>query len=255
MNYSDKPIKIYFVSDAHLGFPNHKESLAREKLLVQWLDMVSIDATEIYLLGDMFDFWFEYKRVVPKGYTRFLGKLSEICDKGIKVHFFTGNHDLWVFDYLPNEVGVIVHRDREIREINQKRFFIAHGDGLGPQDTGFKILKKIFKNKTAQWIFSRIHPNFAIKLAIKWSKNSRYNENPETLQFLGKEKERLIQYAYRKLEKQHFDFFIFGHRHVPIEFKLKDNSMFVYLGDWLNNFTYAEFDGNNVKLKTFLNND
>ncbi len=249
MNFSSNHKKIYFASDAHLGFPNHEESLKREKLLVQWLEDVRKDASEIYLLGDMFDFWFEYKRVVPKGFTRFLGKLSEICDEGITVHFFTGNHDLWVFDYLPREVGVVVHRDREIREINGKKFFIAHGDGLGPSDIGFKLLKKIFKNKAAQWLFARIHPNAAVRLAVRWSQHNRYNENPETHHFLGPEKERLIQYAYRKLNEQHYDFFIFGHRHLPIEYKLKENSVFINLGDWINHFTYAEFDGEQVLLK------
>ncbi len=255
MGFSDKPIKIYFVSDAHLGFPNHIESLKREKLLVKWLDHISKDATEIYLLGDIFDFWFEYKRVVPRGFTRFLGKLSELCDKGITIHFFTGNHDMWIFDYLPNEVGIIVHKDREIKEINNKRLFIAHGDGLGPEDTSFKLLKKIFRNKVAQWIFAWIHPNFAIKIAIKWSHSNRYNESPEKQKFLGIEKERLIQYACKKLSQQHYDFFIFGHRHIPIELKLKENCTFINLGDWLNHFTYAEFDGNNIKLKYFLNHE
>jgi len=248
----NRATKIYFVSDAHLGFPNAVESLKREKLLVRWLDEVSQDASEIYLLGDIFDFWFEYKRVVPKGYTRFLGKISQITDQGIKVHFFTGNHDLWVFDYLPNEIGVEVHRDREIRIINGKKFFIAHGDGLGPSDIGFKYLKKIFKNRFAQWLFARIHPNFAVRMAVRWSQHNRYHENPKNFNFLGEDKERLIQYAKRKIENEHYDFFIFGHRHLPIEFMLNPNTKFVNLGDWLFHFTYAIFDGNDVTLHQYL---
>lgn len=247
----NKQTKIYFVSDAHLGFPNYEESRKREQLLVRWLDEISKDATEIYLLGDIFDFWFEYKRVVPKGFTRLLGKIAELTDRGITVHFFTGNHDLWVFDYLPKETGVIVHRDRQIRIINGKKFFIAHGDGLGPSDIGFKYLKKIFKNKFAQWLFARIHPNFAIRLAIKWSQHNRYSEDPQNFNFLGEDKERLIQYAKRKLEKEHYDFFIFGHRHVPIIFPLSSNSLFINLGDWLNHFTFAIFDGNTVQLLSY----
>jgi len=247
----NKPEKIYFVSDAHLGFPNAKESLVREKLLVKWLNEASKDATEIYLLGDIFDFWFEYKRVVPKGYSRLLGKLAELTDNGIIVHFFTGNHDLWVFDYLPNEVGVIVHRDREVRTINGKKMFIAHGDGLGPSDVGFKYLKKIFKNPFAQWLFARIHPNFAVRLAIRWSQHNRYHENPKNFTFLGEDKERLIQYAKRKLETEHFDFFVFGHRHLPLEWELPQNSKYVNLGDWLFHFTYAVFDGNDVNLRRY----
>lgn len=244
----NKPTKIYFVSDAHLGFPNAKESLEREKLLVKFLNEASKDATEIYLLGDIFDFWFEYKRVVPKGYTRFLGKIAELTDKGIPVHFFTGNHDLWVFDYLPNEIGIVVHRDREIRTIHHHKFFIAHGDGLGPSDIGFKYLKKIFKNRFAQWLFARIHPNFAVRMAIKWSQHNRYHENPKNFTFLGEEKERLIQYAKRKLEQEQIDFFIFGHRHLPLELSLNNKAKFINLGDWLFHFTYAIYNGKNVTL-------
>jgi UDP-2,3-diacylglucosamine hydrolase len=245
-------IKIYFVSDAHLGFPNHPESLIREKLLVKWLNTVSNDATSIYLLGDIFDFWFEYKRVVPRGYTRLLGKLSELCDKGIPIHFFTGNHDMWTYDYLSNEVGLIIHKDKEVLIINNKVFFIAHGDGLGPDDKSYKILKKIFRNKFAQWLFSKLHPNFAIKIATKWSHHNRYNENPQNLIYKGKNGERLIQYAYRKLNDEHYDYFIFGHRHIPMMIKLNEKSLLVNLGDWINNFTYAVFDGNNLTLKSFL---
>lgn len=236
------------MSDAHLGFPNSKESLIREKLLVKWLDEVSKDATEIYFLGDIFDFWFEYKRVVPRGFTRFLGKIAELTDNGIIVHFFTGNHDMWVFDYLPNEVGVIVHRDYEVRNINSKKMFIAHGDGLGPSDLKYKCLKKIFKNPFAQWLFAHIHPNLSIKLATQWSTHNHNNRNSKTFNFLGEDKERLIQYAKRKLETEHFDFFIFGHRHLPTEWKLAHNSKYVNLGDWLVHFTYAIFDGNDVTI-------
>jgi UDP-2,3-diacylglucosamine hydrolase len=240
--------KIYFLSDAHLGLPNEKESLVREKLLVEWLDKIKTDAAEIYFVGDMFDFWFEHKRVVPRGFTRFLGKVSEICDSGIPVHYFTGNHDLWVFNYLPKETGVIIHRDFIVKEVSGKKFLIAHGDGLGPNDRSFKVLKKIFLNKLCQWFFSRLHPNFTMWIGINWSRSSRYNDNPKNLTFLGEHKERLIVYAKEKLKEQHYDYFIFGHRHVPYEFQLKDNSKFINLGDWITNFTYAEFDGNDVKL-------
>lgn len=242
------PKKIYFLSDAHLGLPNEKESLVREKLLVEWLDKVKADAAEIYFVGDMFDFWFEHKRVVPRGFTRFLGKVSEICDSGIPVHYFTGNHDLWVFNYLPTETGVIIHRKHIVKEYNGKRFFIAHGDGLGPNDRSFKILKKIFLNKFCQWFFQRLHPNFTMWIGINWSRSSRYNDKTENLTFLGEKKERLIAFAKEKLKEEHYDFFIFGHRHVPYEFPLEENVKFINLGDWITNFTYAEFDGNDLKL-------
>ncbi len=243
--------KIYFLSDAHLGLPNHKESLIREKLIVKWLDEIKNDAQEIYLVGDIFDFWFEHKRVVPKGFTRLLGKISEICDSGIPIHFFTGNHDLWIFNYLPKETGVILHRNEIIKEFNGKRFLIAHGDALGPKDTGFKILKKIFLNKFVQWFFKRLHPNFTMWIGINWSKSSRYYDKTENLKFLGEDKERLILYAKSKLEKEHFDFFIFGHRHVPMEILLSQSSKFINLGDWITNFTYAVFDGNDLNLKKY----
>ena len=243
--------KIYFLSDAHLGLPNFEESLVREKLLVEWLEKVRKDAKEIYLVGDIFDFWFEHKRVVPRGFTRFLGKISEICDSGIPVHFFTGNHDLWIFNYLPKETGVILHREKIILETNGKRFLIAHGDALGPKDTSFKILKKIFLNKVCQWFFQRLHPNFTMWIGINWSKGSRYNDKTENLRFLGEDKERLIIYAKRKLKEQHYDYFIFGHRHVPYEFQLENNSKYINLGDWITNFTYAEFDGQELSLKHY----
>lgn len=243
--------KTYFLSDAHLGLPNHEKSLIREKLLVKWLDEIKADAEEIYLVGDIFDFWFEHKRVVPKGFTRFLGKISEICDSGIPVHFFTGNHDLWVFNYLDKETGVILHREKYLPIINGKQFLIAHGDALGPNDTGFKILKKIFLNKLVQWFFKRLHPNFTMWIGINWSQGSRYNDKSENLKFLGEDKERLLAYAKRKLEKDHFDFFVFGHRHVPYEFQLNKDSKFVNLGDWITNFTYAVFDGKELQLKYY----
>ncbi len=243
--------KIYFLSDAHLGLPNHKESLVREKLLVEWLETVRKDAEEIFLVGDIFDFWFEHKRVVPKGFTRFLGKLSEVCDSGIPVHFFTGNHDLWIFGYLPAETGVILHREKFICERSGKRFLIAHGDALGPKDKSFKLLKKLFLNKICQWFFKRLHPNFTMWIGINWSKGSRYNDKSENLRFLGEDKERLIAYAKRKLSQEYYDYFIFGHRHVPYEFKLGEKTKFINLGDWITNFTYAEFDGKDLNLKYY----
>lgn len=239
--------KTYFVSDVHLGLPDNKESLAREKLLVRWLDEVSADAEKIYLVGDVFDFWFEYKRVVPRGFTRLLGKIAEITDKGIEVHFFTGNHDIWVFDYLPEETGVILHKEKLVTEINGKKFLIAHGDGLGPGDKGFKRMKKVFTCRFAQWLFARIHPNFAVWMAHSWSRKSRYKEEKKKLQFKGPEKEWLILYAKKKLEKEHYDYFIFGHRHITVKYKLND-AVFINLGDWLHNFSYAVFDGNELRL-------
>lgn len=223
-------------------------SLEREKMLVSWLEKCAADATEIFLVGDVFDFWFEYKSVIPRGYTRLLGTLSNITDKGIPVHWFTGNHDMWIFDYLPEETGIILHRKPVIREFGGKRFFIGHGDGLGPGDTGYKLIKKVFANKTCQWLFARLHPNLGIGLANYLSKRSRAKSHYADRVFLGEENEWLAQYARRKLETSHFDYFIFGHRHLPLKIELNPKSTYFNLGDWLWYYTYGKFDGANFEL-------
>ncbi|MBI4646829.1 MAG: UDP-2,3-diacylglucosamine diphosphatase [Bacteroidia bacterium] len=232
-------IKTYFVSDLHLGFPDMKISLEREKLFVKWLDEIKNDAREIYLMGDIFDVWFEYKRVVPRGFTRLLGKISEITDDGIPVHFFPGNHDHWITDYLPSETGVLLHRNNLITTISEKKFFLAHGDGLGPADTGYKFIKKIF--------------NFAVSLAAYFSRRSRASYKDKLKNFKGIENEWLVIFAREQLNISHYDFFIFGHRHTPINIMLSGKTRFINLGDWLNNYTYAVFDGNDVELKNYVN--
>lgn len=241
--------KIYFASDIHLGIPDISSSLEREKLFVRFLDKIKEDASAIFLVGDIFDFWFEYKRVVPRGFTRLLGKISEITDSGIPIHFFTGNHDIWVFDYLPAETGIILHRESLQWDANGKKFFISHGDGLGPGDKGYKFLKKIFTNRVLQWMFARLHPNFVIWLASRLSEDSRLSG--VSVNFLGEEKECLVQYAYKLLEQEYFDYFIFGHRHIPIDITLKNGSRFIYLGDWIKHFTYGVFNGKDFSLQTF----
>ncbi|MGZ2370076.1 UDP-2,3-diacylglucosamine diphosphatase [Ancylomarina sp. YFZ004] len=244
--------KIYFASDVHLGAPALNNNLQREKLFVKWLNQVKEDAKAIYLMGDIFDFWFEYKRAVPRGFTRFFGKLAEICDSGIEVHFFTGNHDIWVFDYLPQELGVIVHRKEFRTEIDGKKFFLAHGDGLGPYDKGYKMLKKIFTNKFLQWCFARLHPNFAIGLALKWSSHSRLSDGKvEADQFRGTDKEWLVLFANDILKNEDFDYFVFGHRHWPSNIELDKGARYINTGDWISHFTYAVFDGENMELMNF----
>jgi len=244
--------KIYFASDVHLGAPALNNNLQREKLFVKWLNQVKEDAKAVYLMGDIFDFWFEYKRAVPRGFTRVLGKLAEICDSGIEVHFFTGNHDIWVFDYLPQELGVIVHHKEVRTEIDGKKFFLAHGDGLGPYDKGYKMLKKIFTNKFLQWCFARLHPNFAIGLALKWSSHSRLSDGKvEADQFRGTDKEWLVLFANETLKNEDFDYFVFGHRHWPSNIKLDKGARYINTGDWISHFTYAVFDGENMELMNF----
>ncbi len=243
--------KIYFISDFHLGVPDRKSSLERERKIVRWLEVVKKDASEIYLLGDVFDFWFEYKHAVPKGYVRLLGKLAELSDSGIKLHFFTGNHDMWVFGYLPDEIGAVIYREPVTREINGKRFYIGHGDGLGPGDHGYKFIKKVFANKFCQWLFARLHPNFGIPLALYFSRKSRIATGTADEKFLGDDKEWLIIYSKEILQSEHFDYFIFGHRHLPLNMKLSDTSTYINLGEWINYFTYAVFDGVSLKLEKF----
>ena len=244
--------KIYFASDFHLGVPNYESSRRREKILVDWLDSIKVDAQEVYLVGDLFDFWFEYKFTVPKGYVRFLGKIAELTDSGIPVHFFTGNHDMWMFDYLPQEIGVEIHRDNIIRDFNGKRFYIGHGDGLGPGDRKYKFLKNFFASKTCQWLFARIHPNLGMGIANMWSKNSRIANIKDGEEFLGDENEWLYIYSKEILEKEHFDYFIFGHRHLVLDLPIKGtSSRYVNLGEWATgNPHFASFDGESLTLQS-----
>lgn len=233
----------------HLGLPNPEKSLIREKLLVKLLNEIKDNADTIYFVGDLFDFWWEYKYVVPRGYVRFLGAVAEIVDSGTKVHFFTGNHDVWMKDYLEKELGVKVHTKELTPDISGKKFFIAHGDGLGPGDKGYKLLKKIFTNRFLQWCYSRLHPNFAFSLAKLWSHSRRKNEEEYT--FNGEDKETLIQHSKDILRDEHYDYFIFGHRHYPLIIDLNESSKHVNIGDWLINYTYAKFDGTDLKLMSY----
>ena len=242
--------KIYFASDFHLGVPDHTTSLEREKKIVKWLDEIKKDAQEIYLIGDVFDFWFEYKTAVPKGFVRLLGKMAEISDSGIPIILFTGNHDMWMFDYLPKEIGAIVHRKPIVREYNGKKFYIGHGDGLGPGDYGYKTIKKIFASPLCQWLFARLHPNFGMGIGQYWSKKSRISNGSSDEKFLGEDKERLLLYSKEQLKKEHFDYFIFGHRHLPLDIKLNERSRYINLGEWVNYYTYAVFDGAELVLKS-----
>jgi UDP-2,3-diacylglucosamine hydrolase len=246
-----KRVKIYFASDFHLGTPNFEESLIRERKIVSWLEEVRKDATQIFLMGDLFDFWFEYKYTAPKGFTRFLGTIANIVDSGIPVHFFIGNHDMWMFDYLELELGVTIHRKQGVFKLGKKTFFLGHGDGLGPGDGKYKIIKKIFASKISQWFFARVHPNFSFTIANNWSRASRKKEK-EPQVFLGEEKEWLISYCKRKLKENNtIDYFLFGHRHLPISHEITENCKYINTGDWLNHFTYAVFDGEQLELKKF----
>lgn len=240
--------KIYFASDFHLGMPTLEESIIREKKIVSWLDSIKLDAKSIYLIGDVFDFWFEYKKVVPKGFIRFLGKIAELSDSGVKIYFSIGNHDLWVKDYFENEIGMKVLRKSIILEENGKKIFISHGDGLGRGDYFYKFLRVIFTSKICQWLFARLHPNFAIRIAHLWSKNSRKRkESP----FKDPKNEILFNYCKKQQAINPVDYYIFGHRHLPLEMSIDNNCKYINVGDWINHFTYAVFDGESVNVKKY----
>lgn len=244
--------KIYFASDNHLGAPNHEKSILREKLFVSWLDEIKEDAAVVFLLGDLFDFWFEYKKVVPKGFTRTLGKLAEISDSDIPIHYFVGNHDLWMNGYFEEELGIPVYYRPKEFIFNNKTFFIGHGDGLGPGDKGFKRMKKIFTNPVAKWFFRWLHPDLGVKLAQYFSVKSRLISGDEDVKFLGEDKEWLVQYCKRKELEKHRDFYVFGHRHLPLEINISEQSKYINLGDWISYYTYAVFDGEKMELKKYL---
>jgi len=241
--------KIYFLSDFHLGAPDEKSSLVREKKLVRFFDSIRHDAAQIFIVGDIFDFWYEYKEVVPRGYVRLLGKLAELTDAGIPIHFFVGNHDMWMHDYFQKELNISVYFEPKVFEFNQKIFYIGHGDGLGPGDHGYKFIKKIFRNPLCQWAFGQLHPTWGIGLANYFSRKSRVKTGNSDEIFLGEDKEWLILYCREILEQKHYDYFIFGHRHFPLDFKLSADSRYINLGDWIRNFTYASFDGKDMELK------
>ncbi|TDQ76967.1 UDP-2,3-diacylglucosamine diphosphatase [Sphingobacterium yanglingense] len=240
--------KIYFASDFHLGSYPKEQSEIREREIVKWLDHIKQDASELYLVGDVFDFWFEYSTVVPKGYIRFLGKLAELADAGIKITLFKGNHDMWMFGYLKKEIGATIIDNELILDLNGKSCYIHHGDGLGPGDKKYKILKKIFRSSFCQWLFARLHPNLGIGIAQRWSKHSRISNNNDE-KFLGEDREWLIQYANDILHTQHYDYFIFGHRHFPYEIELRKDSKIINLGEWINYYTYAVWDGQTLNLQ------
>ena len=240
--------KIYFLSDFHLGAPNASASLQREKKIIQFLDEIKSAAAAIFIVGDLFDFWYEYKKVVPRGYVRILGKLAEITDSGIPVHFFVGNHDMWMKDYFQKEMNIPVYFEPVTFEFNGKRFLVGHGDGHGPGDRGYKFLKRIFRNKTCQWLFGLLPPAIGMGAANYFSRKSRAQTGQAEEVFLGEDKEWLIIYCKGILQKEHYDYFVFGHRHLPINFNLPPGSLYINLGDWIKYNSYAVFDGVSLAL-------
>ena len=242
--------KIYFASDNHLGAPTPEESAPRERIFVQWLNHIKEDVGVLFLLGDLFDFWFEYKTVVPKGFVRVLGKLAELADAGIPIHFFVGNHDMWMLDYLEKEIGITVYYSPQEFTFNGKSFFIGHGDGLGPYDMGYKRMKKIFKNPFFQWCFRWLHPDWGMRLGHYLSVKNKLISGEEDAIFLGEENEWLAQYAKKKQQEKARDYYVFGHRHIPLDIPI-DQARYINLGDWISHYTYAVFDGKALELKSW----
>ena len=243
--------KVYFASDLHLGAPTAVASFPREKKFVAWLDEVKKDAEAIFLLGDLFDFWFEYETVVPKGFVRVLGKLAEIKDSGIPIFFFVGNHDLWMNDYFEKELNIPVYHKPQVFKINNKTLLIGHGDGLGPGDIGYKRMKKVFTFPLFKWMFKWLHPDLGVKLGQYMSVKNKVISGDEDAKYLGDENEWLVQYCKRKLSLTHYDYFVFGHRHLPLEIELQENSTYINTGDWVSYFTYGEFTSESFSLKKY----
>lgn len=239
---------IYFASDFHLGL-EETNSHYREKIIVQWLSKIEKDAKSIYLLGDIFDFWFEYRKVVPKGFIRFLAKIADLIDKGTEIHLFVGNHDLWLKDYLSTEIGLIIHHKPILINVHSKSIYIGHGDGLGDGDYFYKFLRKVFTSNISQWLFTRLHPNLAFTIAHKWSRGSR---RVEENRFISEEKEILLEYC-RKLQKINpIDYYIFGHRHLPLKLKVDEKSQYYNTGDWINHFSYIVLKEGKLSTKKFI---
>ena len=243
--------KVYFASDNHLGAPTMEASLPREKKFVAWLDEIKHDAAAIFLLGDLFDFWFEYKRVIPKGFTRTLGKLAEISDSGIPIYYFVGNHDLWMNGYFEDELNITVFHKPQEFTFNETTLLIGHGDGLGPGDKGYKRMKKVFTNGFCKWLFKWLHPDIGVKLAQYLSVKNRLISGEEDVKFLGEDNEWLVQYCRKKEAEQHRDYYVFGHRHLPMEIDIANNSKYINLGDWISYYTYAEFSNTNISLNKY----
>lgn len=242
--------KICFASDFHLGVPNASKSLEREKKIVRWIKEECHDADIVVFLGDVFDFWFEYKHVVPKGYTRLLGAIAGLCDAGKEVYMFKGNHDMWMFGYLRDELGVKIIDHELITTWNGKRFFLHHGDGLGPGDRSYKFIKMIFRNRICQWLFAFIHPYWGMSLAQYLSSRSRL-ANDRKEQPFDEPNEWILNFCKEKLKTESYDFMIFGHRHLPLDIQVNNQCRYINLGEWVHHFTYAVYDGIKLELKRF----
>ncbi|MCH5229190.1 MAG: UDP-2,3-diacylglucosamine diphosphatase [Muribaculaceae bacterium] len=238
----------YFLSDLHLGAPYMEDSRDSEKRIVAFLDSISGSADTIYLMGDILDYWYEYRYVVPRGYVRFFGKLSQLSDSGVKIIWFKGNHDIWIFDYLPRELGIEVRDGWSIDEIYGKKVFLNHGDGVGKLEPSFKIIRSIFRNKFCQWMFAGIHPRWTVPFAYNWSAHSRKGGEQR-----GIPDEKLLKNLRDFVDEFHaghpdINYYIFGHVHVFSREEIKDGCEMIVLGEWIHTFSYARMNTEGLEL-------
>lgn len=241
----------YFISDLHLG-ASYLDTRQSEQKVIDWLNSIKSSAKRLILLGDILDYWYEYRHVVPRGYIRFFGKLAELSDSGIEIHWFTGNHDIWIFDYLPAELGITLHRTNEVFDIDGHSFFLSHGDEVGERKWSFRFIQWLFRNKVAQWCYSWIHPDLTMILAHKWSSSSRKKNNQKgEKHFRGEKHEPLVRFAKEYIKNNNVEYLIFGHRHILLDLMLTRNNRMVILGDWIKHFSYASFDGENLWIDLF----
>ncbi len=244
--------KTYFASDAHLGLNIYEDRITAEKRLVRWMDSIKPDCKALYFVGDMFDYWFEYKYVIPKGFVRFIGKMAEFIDEGIPVYLYTGNHDVWMFDYFQKEIGATVCSQETITEIDGKKFYIAHGDGLGDPSLTFRFMRCFFRNKICQALYKWIHPDVTMPFGHAWSRSNRQKkQGNKAEQYLGEENEFLVQFSKEHAKANDVDYYIFGHRHIELDLTIEEKKRVVILGDWITKFTYAVWDGEQFELKRY----
>lgn len=244
--------KTYLISDLHLGAAYLDRPHQRERLLAEFLRSIGEDAAQIYLVGDILDYWFEYRTVVPRGFIRFFGALAELADKGVKITWMIGNHDIWMFDYLRNEIGIDVIDGAIVRIINGKKFFISHGDGLGKTPVSFRFIRSLFRNRFCQRLYAAIHPRWTVSFAYRWSSSNRCYDPDDKPRYDGKIKMQVEQWAEKYIDEHpDTDFIILGHHHVMVDKTMRNRTRLIILGDWIYNYSYAVFDGNELELKQF----
>lgn len=242
--------RTYFLSDLHLGASYLDRPHERERMVADFLSGIKDDAARLYLVGDILDYWFEYRTVVPRGYVRFFGALADLADAGVRITWLIGNHDIWMFDYLRDELGIEVIDGPVVTEIDGRRFFICHGDGLGRLPLPFRFIRSMFRNRFCQRLYAAIHPRWTVGFAHRWSAGNRDYDPARPPVFDGPMRCNVEDWA-RNYVADHpdTDFIVLGHHHVMVDERVGDRCRLVILGDWIYNFSYAVFDGKNFSLR------